>query len=79
MAEIRIQLTPGMTPDEKMERNRHVFKKGRLEFMGGPVYYEQGHGVEGFENQHRECKYAYPMAANVDPVSHDFDVDTTEQ
>ena len=60
---------------DEMDRARRVFKKGRMEWMGGPVYYEQ----DGSDNNNRNCNYAYPMGFKVDPMSHDLQVDTTEQ
>jgi len=78
--------TPGSDP---LDINRHLFKKGRLEFMGGAVYYEQGQNVtsgaslfsEGKKlmNNERNCNYAYPMGAKTDPMAHDLQVDITEQ
>jgi hypothetical protein len=63
---------------DKMDRNRHIFTKGRWEFMGGPVMYTQGHGIPGYDNNERKPGYS-PMNANADPISFDLNVDTTEQ
>lgn len=68
--------TPGSDP---LDINRHLFKKGRLEFMGGPVYFEQGQNVNGLMNNERRCNMAYPMSYKVDQIAQDLGVDTTEQ
>lgn len=81
-------------PDtDPLDHARHVFKNGRLEFMGGPVYSEQGHNtteevmnMETFqmekvpmENNKVKCNYAYPMGSKTDPVAHDLGVSETQQ
>jgi len=79
--EIKLNEDPGFeTPgSDTLDINRHLFKKGRLEFMGGPVYYEQGQNVKGLMNNERRCTYAYPMGYKADPMAQDMHVDTTEQ
>lgn len=80
--------TSELPVEDKLDQGRRIFKKGRLEFMGGPVYYEQGHdgeasgimsGIEYMENNNRHCNYAYPMGVNNDPIGIDLGVDITEQ
>ena len=63
---------------DAMDRARHVFKKGRLEFMGGPVYYTQGNGIPGYENNEAHAGFG-PMSVFDDPVARKLGVDTTEQ
>lgn len=63
---------------DPLDRNRHVFTKGRFESMGGPVTYEQGHGIPGFENQNRVCHYP-PLGVNIDPIAKKLGVDVQEQ
>lgn len=63
---------------DRLDRNRHVFTKGRFESMNGPVFYEQGHGIEGFENQNRVMGKT-AQGANLDPIGQEIGVDTTEQ
>jgi len=74
---------PIMVPEsesmiDKLIENRHTWRKGRLEFMGGPVNYCQGNGVEGYEDQNREMGNL-PQGVNQDPMARDLGVDVTEQ
>jgi hypothetical protein len=78
---------------DDLDQARRVWKKGRMEWMGGPVYFEQGNKYsykkfdpmtgqmeeEELINNDRDCKYAYPMGLKTDPMAHDLGVDTTEQ
>ena len=62
---------------DNMDRNRHVFTKGRLEFMGGPIAYEQGHGIPGFEDQER--KIVDKDNPHLDPVVKALGVDLEDR
>ncbi len=46
--DIKLNDDPGfeIPGDDPMDQNRHCFKKGRHEFMGGPIVYEQGSGYK---------------------------------
>jgi hypothetical protein len=63
---------------DALDRARHVWKKGRLEFMGGPVYFTQGAGIPGYENNERKSGFG-PMSVFDDPEARKLQVDTTEQ
>lgn len=83
---------PPPQPEDPLDRARHVFKKGRLEFMGGPLTYIQGHGAEirvfnketgQMENKElkeneRVCQYP-PLGSNQDPEAEKLGVDITGQ
>jgi len=70
------EVTEGMKDD--LIRARHVWKKGRYEFMGGPITYTQGHGVPGYENQERKMGRP-PLGVNNDPMALALGVDIQEQ
>jgi hypothetical protein len=63
---------------DALDRARHCFRKGRLEFMGGPIVYEQGNGIPGYENNERHMRYA-PQSVLQDPEAEKLQVDVTEQ
>jgi hypothetical protein len=77
---------------DEMDEGRRCFKKGRLEFMGGPVYFEQAHDyevkgmnmetlameTERIMDNNRKMGYG-PMSANNDDIAKDLGVDITEQ
>lgn len=63
---------------DPLVRGRHVWKKGRLEFMGGPIVFDQGHGIPGYEANERKVMYP-PLGIFQDPVARDLGVDVTEQ
>jgi hypothetical protein len=76
---------------DPLDKGRNLFKKGRLEFMGGPVYFEQGNNSQITEwnmtdgmvtreltNQDR-CQGSGPMKVKSDPMIEDLGLDTTEQ
>ena len=66
-------------PDmDALDRARHVWKKGRFEFMGGPIYFTQGCNTPGYDNNERVAGYG-PMSVFDDPVARKLGVDTTEQ
>lgn len=79
--------------EDDLDKARHCFKKGRLEFMGGPVYFEQGQDYtydqmnqKTFQmekvtltDNNRKRVPTYPMAANIDPIALELEVDATEQ
>jgi hypothetical protein len=60
--------------EDELDRARHTWRKGRFEFMGGPVFYEQ----DGLNNNERTMSYT---ATNygTDPVARKLQVDQTEQ
>jgi hypothetical protein len=77
-------LVPLDEPTDPWDEARHMWKKGRLEFMGGPIVYEQGNETdpnffgETLEDQNRACKYP-PIGLTKDPYAHELGVDDTEQ
>lgn len=65
-------------PMDELTRGRHVWTKGRMEFMGGPTVFTQGHGVPGYENNERHMGYP-PQGVYQDPMAREMGVDITEQ
>ena len=63
---------------DALDRARHCWKSGRLEFMGGPVYSEQGNGIPGYENNEVHAGVG-PMSVYIDPVARKLGVGTTDQ
>ena len=66
--------TPGSDP---MDQARHCFKKGRLEFMGGPIVYEQGQNYKGLMNNNRR-RLSSPDLSTSDPIARELGVDVQE-
>lgn len=64
---------------DALDRNRHVWTKGRFESMGGPVMFTQGHGIPGYENNERKAGNPPLAAFGADVFVKDLGVDTTEQ
>lgn len=62
---------------DPLTRGRHVWRKGRFEDMGGPILYTQGHGVEDYENNQRQCQYS-PFGYSRDPVANELELDYQE-
>jgi hypothetical protein len=68
-----------LEPVDPLDRGRHVFRKGRFEWMGGPVFYEQGANGYGFENNNRKVNRTYPMNFDGDEIAIELGSDVTEQ
>jgi hypothetical protein len=64
---------PVIISEDTLDRNRHILRKGRLEFMGGPVVYEQ----DGLDNNNRKCMYS-PSEIGEDQIVKDLGMDIQE-
>lgn len=66
--------------DDPLDIARHRFRKGRFEFMGGPVIYTQCHGYDGMMNNERKRSMFSPASNwTNDPISVELGVDVQEQ
>lgn len=77
--DIKINEDPGfeIPGDNPQEINRHIFKKGRHEAMGGPTFYTQGHGYGPYKNQNRI--HGFPPSGRFrDAVADELGVDDQE-
>jgi len=80
LGDIPVANPPSSEPPVKdsMDYARHVWRKGTLEFMGGPTVYSQGHGVPGYLNQDRVEEGLSPLNRGQDQMANQLNVDTPE-
>jgi hypothetical protein len=65
--------------EDTWEENRHKFRKGRFEFMGGPTMFIQGNNsLDGLEDNQRECQIT-ALSLRRDEYINELQLDIEEQ
>jgi hypothetical protein len=64
---------------DELDKNRRVWRKGRMEWMGGPTYFTQGHDHDGYEDNNRLNGYLSPNGMCVEKIVRDIGTDMQEQ